>query len=226
MSKIERNDKETLRSLHGKVFVQLENDILRGKYQQGDCLNESKLSEDMGVSRTPIREALRQLELEGLVAYTPNRGVVVRGFSSEDIRDIYQIRLMIEGMTARRAAENITPELLNELEETIELEKFYTNKGDVQQLSDLDSRFHEAIYYASGSRLLTKTLKSFHHYVKNVRDISLSKPERAEKTHYEHKSIFEAIRDKDRELAEILMEQHIRNATVSIEKNATNIEKE
>lgn len=219
MAKIERKDTEAVHSLHGKVFEQLENDILSGKYNQGDCLNELKLSEEMGVSRTPIREAFRQLELEGLVVYTPNRGVVVRGFSRDDIRDIYQIRLMIEGMTARRAAENITPELLKELEETLELEKFYTDKGDAAQIAALDSRFHEAIYQASGSRLLIKTLKAFHHYVKHVRNLSLSNPERAKKTYAEHKAIYEAMLGGDRELAEILTEQHIRNATEYIEKS-------
>jgi len=226
MEKIERKDTEAAYSLHGKIFQILENDILSGKYRQGDYLNELKLSEEMGVSRTPIREAFRQLELEGLVVYTPNRGVMVRGFSEEDIRDIYQIRLMIEGMTARRAAENITPEYLKELEETLELEKFYTDKGDAAQIAALDSRFHEAIYQASGSRLLIKTLKAFHHYVKYIRNISLSDPERAKKTYAEHKAIYEAMLEGDRELAEILTEQHIRNATDYISKSSrSNTEK-
>lgn len=218
MAKIERGESEVALSLHGKVFEQLENDILTGKYRHGDYLNELKLSEEIGVSRTPIREAFRQLELEGLVVYTPNKGVMVRGFSPEDIRDIYQIRLMIEGMTARRAAENVTAEFLRELEETLELEKFYTARGDAEQISALDSRFHEAIYRASGSRLLTKTLKAFHHYVKHVRNQSLSNPDRAKEAYAEHKAIFEAISARDRELAEILTEQHIRNATEFIEK--------
>ena len=137
MRRIERRDTDAALSLHSKVFEQLKNDILVGKYKQGESLNELKLSDEMGVSRTPIREAFRQLEREDLVTYTPNIGVVVRGFSAEDILDIYQVRLLIEGMTARRAAENITTELLNEMEETLELEKFYTLKGDAQQISML-----------------------------------------------------------------------------------------
>jgi DNA-binding GntR family transcriptional regulator len=213
-----RNEAGTIQSLHGKIFEKLESSILNGKYKYGDLLNEIKLAEEMGVSRTPVREALRQLELEGLVAYTPNKGVVVRGLSKEDIKDIYQIRLMIEGMTARRAAENITEEELAVLKEYIELEEFYTGRDDVNQLSRLDSCFHETIYKACGSRLLTKTLKVFHHYVKSVRDISLSRPERAKETYLEHKAIYEAIKDRDRELAEILMEQHVRNATAFMEK--------
>ena len=208
------------RPLHGKIFEKLESSILSGKYKYGDTLNEIKLAEEMGVSRTPDREALRQLELEGLVAYIPNKGVVVRGLSKEDIKDIYEIRLVIEGMTARRAAENITDEELAELKEYIELEEFYTARDDAKQLSRLDTCFHETIYKACGSRLLAKTLKAFHNYVKSVRDISLSSPERARETYLEHKAIYEAIRDRDRELAEILMEQHIRNATAFMEKQS------
>ncbi|NLY18163.1 MAG: GntR family transcriptional regulator [Clostridiaceae bacterium] len=218
MSRIDRNYPEPQRSLHGKIYEILESNIINGVYKPGDCLSESKLSEELGVSRTPIREAFRQLEHEGLVVYKPNRGVVVRGFSEEDIQDIYKIRLMLEGMTARRATENITPEQLEELKETIELEEFYTNKNDVKQLARLDSHFHEIIYIASGSRFLIKTLRKFHHYLGKIRSISLSDPERAKKTLIEHKGIFESIQSKDREMAEILMEQHIRNATRYIEK--------
>lgn len=219
MAKIDRNYPEPQRSLHGKVYQLLESNIINGVYKPGDCLSELKLSEELGVSRTPIREAFRQLEHEGLVAYTPNRGVVVRGFSEEDIRDIYKIRLMIEGMTARRAAENITPMELDDLKETIELEEFYTNKGDFKQLARIDSHFHEIIYIASGSHFLIKTLKTFHHYLGRIRSISLSDPERAKKTFCEHKAIFKAIQSRDREMAEILMEQHIRNANKYIEKS-------
>ena len=143
----------------------------------------------------------------------------MRGFSEEDVRDIYKIRLMIEGMTARRAAENITSEQMDDLKETIELEEFYTNKGDVKQLARLDSHFHEIIYISSGSRFLIKTLKTFHHYLGKTRSLSLSNPERAKSSLLEHKGIFEAIQSKDREMAEILMEQHIRNANSYIEKN-------
>lgn len=219
MARIDRNFDSQQQSLHGRVYEKLENDILTGKYKSGDYLSEQKLSDELGVSRTPIREAFRQLEHEGFVIYSPNRGVIVRGFSEEDIKDIYTIRLMIEGMTARRATENITQDQLEDLKETIELEEFYTKKGDARQLSKIDSRFHEIIYIASGSHFLTKTLKNFHHYIGKTRSISLSNPERAQQSYLEHKGIYEAISSKDREMAEILMEEHIRNANSYIEKN-------
>ena len=115
-----------IHSLRGKIFTQLENDILRGKYKTGDVLNETKLSNELGVSRTPIREVLRQLELEGLVISIPNKGTIVRGLTKEDIEDIYEIRVLIEGVAARRATEKITTEQLAELEEIIHFEEFYT----------------------------------------------------------------------------------------------------
>jgi DNA-binding GntR family transcriptional regulator len=95
-------------SLGTRVFKQLQNDIINGEYQPGDYLTETKLSEELGVSRTPIREALKQLELEGLVKSTPGRGVTVQGISTKDIEDIYTIRMMIEGLAARWATEKIT----------------------------------------------------------------------------------------------------------------------
>ena len=97
MSKYEHDENENyLVSLRGRVFSQLENEILNGKYQPGDSLIETKLSDELGVSRTPIREAIRQLELEGLVQAIPNKGAVVKGISPKDIEDIYTIRMLIE----------------------------------------------------------------------------------------------------------------------------------
>ena len=98
-------------SLGNKIFRQLQDDILNGKYEPGDILTEMKLSEELGVSRTPIREALKQLELEGLVKTTPgSKRIIVQGITEKDIEDIYIIRMMIEGLAARWAAEKITPE--------------------------------------------------------------------------------------------------------------------
>lgn len=92
-------------SLHSRVYNRIRNDILNGVYEPGESLVELKLSEELGVSRTPVREALRQLELEGLVQSVPNKGATVRGVTEQDIQDIYTIRMLIEGLAARWAAE-------------------------------------------------------------------------------------------------------------------------
>ena len=97
-------------SLRGKVFQKLREDILSGVYKDDDELREISIGEEMGVSRTPVREALRQLELEGLVTIIPNKGAYVKGITQKDVHDIYKIRSLLEGLCARWATYNISDE--------------------------------------------------------------------------------------------------------------------
>lgn len=217
MSKVEYDDVDNLTgSLRGKVFIQLQNDILNGLYQPGDNLIETKLSEELGVSRTPIREAIRQLELEGLVQSIPNKGAIVKGISAQDIEDIYTIRMLIEGLAARWAAEKITDEELKELREAVDLEEFYTDRNDVDHLMLFDSRFHDIIFKASKSKPLMHTLSTFHHYVQRARISSFNDPERARLALNEHKAILQAIMDHDAGKAEKLTTVHVRNASMNL----------
>ncbi len=199
-------------SLRIRVFNTLENAILRGEYKEGDALNEIKISQELGVSRTPVREALMQLELGGLVNNIPNKGAVVVGISEQDIEDIYAIRIRIEGLASRLCAENISEEELKALEKIADLQEFYLMRGDVEQLWSLDSDFHKIIYEGSKSRPLRSTLSNFHNYIKRARDISMKADGRAKKAVYEHKAILDAIRNKDGALAEKLTAEHIENA--------------
>lgn len=205
-------------SLRSRVFSQLQNDILNGYYEPGESLIETKLSEELGVSRTPIREALRQLELEGLVQSIPNKGVIVKGVTSQDIQDIYTIRMLIEGLAARWAAEKITDEELQELKDTVDLEEFYTVRNDYSHLLQSDTKFHDIIFKASKSKPLMHTLSTFHHYVQKARKISMSSPGRAMKVLGEHKAILQAIIDKDAQKAERLTTEHVSNASSNLLK--------
>jgi len=205
-------------SLRSRVFNQLQNDILNGFYEPGDNLIETKLSDELGVSRTPIREALRQLELEGLVQSIPNKGVIVKGVSSQDIQDIYTIRMLIEGLAARWAADKITAQELEELKDTVDLEEFYTVKNDYSHLLQSDTRFHDIIFKACKSKPLMHTLSTFHHYVQKARKISMSSPGRAMKVLEEHKAILQAIIDKDALKAERLTTEHVSNASSNLLK--------
>lgn len=211
-------------SLRSRVFNQVQNDILNGLYEPGDSLIETKLSDELGVSRTPVREALRQLELEGLVQSIPNKGVIVKGISAQDIQDIYTIRMLIEGLAARWAAEKITPEELEELKEAVDLEEFYTVKNDNSHLLQFDTRFHDIIFRASKSKPLMHTLSTFHHYVQKARRISMSSPGRAMEVLEEHKAILQAIIDKDTFKAEKLTTEHVRNASSNLLKQRVTIE--
>ncbi len=159
-------------SLGSRVFQRLREDILSGKYKEHDELRENTLGKELGVSRTPVREALRQLELEGLVTIIPNKGAYVTGISSKDIRDIYILRSMLEGLCARWATEHITEEQLEELEEVILLSEFHMKKvngNNADQVTDLDGKFHKILYEASDSRILSHVLMDFHKYVQQAR---------------------------------------------------------
>ena len=209
------------RSLGGKVFQQIRSDIINGKYKENDELRENTIGKELGVSRTPVREALRQLELEGLVSIIPNRGAFVTGISHKDIKDIYLIRSLLEGLCARWAAENISEEKLTELEEIIVLSEFQINRengGSPNQITALDGRFHAALYEASGSRILARVLTDFHNYVKMARLTSVASQERARRSIREHRQILRAIRERDGELAEQLANEHIMHVIENLKK--------
>ena len=114
-------------SLADQVFDHLENDILSGKYQRGEILTESKLSAELGVSRTPIREALRRLEQEHIIEES-GKGSVVIGINEKDLEDIFMIRKSLECQVAALAAKNRTEEQLKQLREALEFQEFYLNK--------------------------------------------------------------------------------------------------
>ena len=196
-------------SLSGRVFHRLREDILSGKYHSDEELREKTIGDELGVSRTPVREALRQLELEGLVRIIPNKGAVVEGISQEDIKDIYEIRSRLEGLCAKRAAEHITQEQIEVLEENIFLVDFHAQKGNYSQMLELDNRFHDILYEASQSRMLKQELSNFHHYVQRVRKITLSMPERVVKSNDEHRQILEALKKYDQIQAEQLATYHM-----------------
>lgn len=198
-------------SLSSRVFHTIRENILSGKYVTEEELKEKTIGEELGVSRTPVREALRQLELEGLVTIIPNKGAYVVGISQKDIRDIYEIRSRLEGLCASWAAVNITKEQLDELEENIYLSDFHSAKGNSEQVVELDNKFHEILYNASASKELRHVLLDFHHYVQRVRKITLAVPERAIDSNKEHRKIVEALKAHDAAQAEKLANVHMMN---------------
>jgi DNA-binding GntR family transcriptional regulator len=199
-------------SLRGRVYSTIRDRILSGDYHESEELRENAIATDLGVSRTPVREALRQLELEGLVSIIPNKGASVTGITTKDIHDIYVIRSYLEGLCAKWACENITNGQIEELEEILYLSDFHARRGHIEHMVDLDNKFHDLIYKASGSKTLNHVLSDFHQYVERVRKITLSRPYRAEKSRDEHAAIVEAIKNRDGNMAEILANEHMMNS--------------
>ena len=203
-------------SLGGKVFQQLKNSILAGEFENGAELREIALAKKLGVSRTPVREALRQLEQEGLVEIYPNRGAYVKGITYKDVEDIFRIRARLEGLCAEMAVSSITHEQLDKLDEIILLSKFYEEKKDMEHLLKMDSQFHEVLFESCGSKMLEHQLKDYHQYVQKARLRSLKRQERAKKSTQEHEEILLAIKDRDAQRADELATRHILNAIANI----------
>ena len=198
-------------SLADQVFEHLETDILSGKYKIGESLTESKLSLELGVSRTPIREALRRLEQEHLIEEAP-KGMVVVGIGEKDLADIFEIRAALEGKAAKMAAENYNEEQMNVVREALEFQEFYLGKQDPDRIKSMDSRFHETIYKMSGSTIFYDVLMPLHKKILKYRKASVSDSSRAAASVAEHRAIYEAIAAHDGELAARLIIEHLNNA--------------
>ena len=182
-------------SLADQVFEKLENDIIQGVYPRGEILTELKLVDQLGVSRTPIREALRRLEQERLIEDT-GKGSRVVGITEEDLEDIMNIRQRIEGLAAYYA----------------DLQDFYFDKGDAELLRQVDEQFHDTICYLSKRTVIVDTLLPLHRKTRRYRRISMEDWSRTINTRKEHRAILDAMASGNADLAESLMAKHIENA--------------
>ena len=198
-------------SLATQVFEKLEEDIITGVYPRGEILTELKLVEQLGVSRTPIREALRRLEQERLIAES-GKGSVVLGITFEELVDLMEIRERIEGLAAYRATKNLTDEGRKELKHISELQDFYFSKQDIDNLRKMDDKFHNAIYRLTGSPVIRDTLIPLHRKSQRYRKISIEDKERVGNSIKEHKAICEAILSGNAELASEMITLHIIHA--------------
>ena len=204
-------------SLADQVFERLESDILLGKYTRGQYLTELALVEDLGVSRTPIREALRRLEQEHVIEIS-SRGILVLGVTAEDLADIYAMRLEVEPMVAARDALVATEDEIKELREAVELQQYYVGRHDSDRIKYMDSRFHEILYQASHSTVFYDTLLPLHKKVQKFRKASVENESRADKSMAEHNAILSAIEKRDSEAAAVAMRAHVENAKKHIVK--------
>ena len=204
-------------SLADQVFEHIERDILSGKYERGEIITESKLSAELGVSRTPIREALRRLEQEHLIEES-GKGSIVIGISEKDLEDIFLIRKQLECLAASMAAKNHTDEQLAELKETLELQEFYVTKADTEHVKYMDNKFHRILYKLTGSNVFFDTLVPLHRKIQKYRRASLQSKSRAVESVQEHRKIYEAIAKGDEESAYKTVLEHIENAYNHIKK--------
>ena len=204
-------------SLANQVYQQIEKNILSGVYSPGEIISESKLSEELGVSRTPIREAMARLENEKLIGITPS-GTVGLGITYQDVADMFTVKRALEPIVVKKAAMNISGEDLAKLKEILDQQEFYVEKQNIEKVRNLDTQFHDIIYSASGSPILQAILSPIHHKLMKYRKDSLTKTGRSRYSISEHVKIYEAIEAGDQEKIEELVLNHVDQAYKSIQK--------
>ncbi|RHM59965.1 MULTISPECIES: GntR family transcriptional regulator [Coprobacillaceae] len=203
-------------SLGHKIFCILRDKILNEDYEAGQKLNEVALSKELNISRTPIREALKQLELEGLVKSIPNKGVYVLGFSPRDIDDMLEIRLVLEGLSIQLAIDRISEAELEKIKEIYDLLEFYAKKNDQEKFTEINIEFHEAIYRGTHSQYFEQLLSDINYYIHVTSRHSIRQPDRLLPAAQEHKEILEAIEKRDKELAKEKIQKHIRKTQLLV----------
>lgn len=203
---------ENYKPLREIVFEHLREAIIKGKLRPGERLMEMQLADEMGVSRTPVREAIRKLELEGLVIMIPRRGAYVADLSIKDVAETFEIRSALEALAASLAAERITPEEAEEMERILVRIGAAIEEDDIQQLVALDEEYHNLLYKASRNDRLMQILNNLREQIQRFRVTTLAVPGRVRGVLQEHRNIAEAISERNAELAHQLALEHIENA--------------
>ncbi|NLO88803.1 MAG: GntR family transcriptional regulator [Clostridia bacterium] len=198
------------------VFEALREAIIDGTLKPGERLMELQLAEELGVSRTPIREAIRKLELEGLVVMIPRKGAYVAGISIKDIADVFEIRAALESLAAGLAAQRITEPEIEELYRCLEKVAEASKEGDFEKVVQSDTELHDLIYRASRNSHLVQLINRLREQIQRFRSTTLSYPGRIQQTLSEHENLVRAISRGDSALARALAQEHIENAENSM----------
>ena len=202
-------------SLANQVYTRIESNILNGVYAKGEIISESKLSEELGVSRTPIREALAKLESDLLIGDSP-AGTIVLGITENDVKDMFIVKRKLEVIATTMTAKNISEAGITKLKDILEQQEFYASKDNADKVRDLDTEFHDIIYAECGSPIFRAILSPIHHKLMKYRQASLCHEGRILHSVEEHRDIFEAIRERDAAKVEGLMLTHVEHAYESI----------
>ena len=205
--------------LSKKVYRVLKSKITKGSFEPGSKVLEGRIAEQMGISRTPVREAIRELAAEGFVTLSPNQGVVVRSVSAESIREVLQIHSVLEGLAARLSCEVINEEDLKELENYVNKMEKFANKRDSSAYSEVDLKFHELIVNTCRNKRLIQMRKNISDQAQRCRISSLRIPRRLKESLEEHQKILEAFKTKDSKKTERVNQKHIENALKNILNN-------
>lgn len=209
---ITSNENEITQPLSSTLFVQIQKDILSGKIAANSKLTEQAICKKYNVSRTPVREAFRQLESDGLIENIPNRGAYVIGLTKRDISDLFDLRRTFEVKAIEWAIERMDDDEVDTLRENIEFMEFYTIKGDVEKVLQFNSAFHNIIYKGTKNRMLYQTLSSYQTYLKHSAPSKTFSDDYLKTILSEHKAIFDAFETKNIPAGKDAMDYHMQQS--------------
>ena len=205
-------------SLADEIVQILRGRIINGDYAIGEKLVENKIAKELKVSRTPVREAFKQLTKENLVEYVPNKGCYAKGFEQNDLQDIYAVRIAVEQLAVEWAIKNKTEEDMTRLKEQLEVMGLYTASGMVDKLIEADEEFNNVLYQMTRSRFITQALRSYQEYIDLARQGILTRRENLPEILEEHRSIYEAVEAGDEAAAKEAVERHLKAASKRAEE--------
>ncbi len=203
------NNYSNVFSLTDEIADIIRDRILKGEYKIGEKIKETQIASELKVSRTPIREAFKQLENEGLIDYIPNRGCFAKGFTKQDIEDIYAVRKALEILCVEWAVNRITEDEIRNLQDQCDLMEFYTVRQDEKKVLEINTGFHEIIYNATGSRFMAQVLRSYKEYIDQTRKALYYEPDYLDEILGEHRAILSAIKNRNVEEGKAAMSKHL-----------------
>ncbi|MBP1764898.1 MAG: rspR 3 [Firmicutes bacterium] len=203
---------DSYKPLREVISETLREAIVAGTLKPGERLMEIQLAEELGVSRTPVREAIRKLELEGFVVMIPRRGTYVADLSIKDVNEVFEIRTALDILAAGLAVERITEEELEQLERVLVEIGEYIEQNDIEKIVAADGRYHDILYRASRNDRLVGIINNLREQFTRFRSISMAYPGRIKNTVDEHRQLVEAIAQRDIALAQRLAREHMENA--------------
>lgn len=203
------NGEKTSQPLSAGLYAELQRDILSGAIPDGSKLTEQSVCKRYNVSRTPVREAFRQLEADGLIENIPNRGAFVTGLTKRDISDLFDLRILFEVQAVEWAVKRMNSDEIDNLAESLEFMEFYTLKEDVEKVLAFNTQFHNIIYAGTRNRMIQKTLSIYHTYLKYSAPHKTYTEESLKSILDEHKAIYDAFETRNVAAGRKAMEYHM-----------------
>lgn len=209
-------DADAYLPLRDVVFHTLRDSILKGEMEPGERLMEIHLAKKLGVSRTPIREAIRMLEQEGLAVIVPRRGAQVAKMTEKDLQDVLEIRDALDELAALSACKKITPEAIAELRETMTSFKEAAERGDVREVAMADEKFHSIIYKAADNPKLMVIIRNLKEQMYRYRYEYVKDNANYQRILEEHEAIIRGFEKKDSDYVKKMMHAHLENQVEAV----------